>query len=162
MSDVSDVTDGCCGGMNAHISWQDRFGPKSGFGMFGRQARRVKGFTLSDEEWAVLVVSSALAFAHWENTGGPGAVTNNLRTLHKICMLNSERATRGGEQKIRMHQLQALVACAEWYVAAWPALEQQEEEGSPAAVGERAEREKIRENARRLLPRLKRVTSEVQ
>jgi len=152
------VADSLCGSATAHLSWQDRFGPASGFGMFGSEARRVRNVTLSELEWGALGAAASLAFLHWQ--GGPSTARNNLRTLHVLCRSNENASAGGREQKIRRHALKALVACAEWYVEGWPRFEADlrrrgvEEEGDPAG------RQKVLENLTVLVPRLKRALSE--
>jgi len=152
------VADSLCGSATAHLSWQDRFGPTSGFGMFGSEARRVRNVTLSELEWGALGAAAGLAFLHWQ--GGPSTVRNNLRTLHVFCRSNENASAGGREQKIRRHALKALVGCAEWYIEGWPRFEADLRRRGVEEDGDPAERQKVLDKLTALLPRLKAAVSE--
>jgi len=158
---MHDATDVYCDGISPHLFWANKFGPRSGFGLFGMKAQRIKGLDLSEFEWEALTAACSLAFLHWEQTG-PFTVKNNLRFLAAACDSNAKRAAKGREQKIRLHQLEALVACAEWFVLSLPRVIAHARRAGVEVSGHSEKRHEAVKALKALIPRLKHIVSEAR
>jgi hypothetical protein len=155
------TTDVYCDNISGHSYWESRFGPRSGFGLFGRKARRIRGLDLSDLEWRALAVACALASVHWEQTG-PFTVANNLNTLFIACDSNARRVVERREQKVCLHELEALVACAQWFTVAVLGLDEYAQTAGIDESGDAKKRQEAVKALTALIPRLRRAVSEAQ
>ena len=53
-----DATDLYCDGISPRFFWENKLGPRSGFGLFGRKAQHIKGLDLSELEWRALAAAT--------------------------------------------------------------------------------------------------------